>query len=269
MNSIFQYSDYRKYLRDWLANQPKRGRGLLRKWSELLGVNQSILSQVLGGKRELNLDQGYQLQTELGLGEMDAEYFLTMITHERAATHSLKEHLKNKLKKQREESLKLSKRLNHERRLSDTESAIFYSSWVFTAVWLATSLKSAQSVDSICRRFGLDNDRVVEVLNFLVEAGLVEEDLGRFRSRPQRTHLEKNSPFIVRHHSNWRMQAIRRAEDLTDDELMFSGPLSISRNDFKKVREQIVGLIQSVSTTVKETEPDDLAVFQVDLFWMK
>ena len=269
MNTIFQYDDYRKYLRDWLYNQPRRGRGILRKWSELLRVNPSILSQILSGKRELSLDQAYELQVELALGEIESEYFFTMVTYERAASHRLKTHLKKKLELQRQESLKLSKRLGHERQLSDTESAIFYSSWVFTAVWLSTNLPSWQSVDAISKRLGLERERIVEVLQFLMDVGLVTEELGRYRSQPQRTHLENNSPFIVRHHSNWRMQAIRRAEDLKKEELMFSGPLSISREDFKKVREQIVALIRSVSDTVKETQPEDLAVFQVDLFWMK
>ena len=115
----------------------------------------------------------------------------------------------------------------------------------------------------------MERARILEALRFLIEVGLVEENLGRYRSLPQRTHLEKKSPFLPRHHGNWRMQAIRRAEDLADEELMFTGPLSISREDFKKVREQIVQLIQQVSDTVQKTEPEDMAVFQVDFFWMK
>jgi hypothetical protein len=192
-----------------------------------------------------------------------------MVTMERAASERLRVHLKSKLDKQLQESLKLSRRLSHERRLTDTESALYYSSWVFTAVWLATSIIHFETVEAISKRFDLDRERIIEVLKFLMDVGLVEEELGRFRSRPQRTHLDNTSPFIVRHHSNWRMQAIRRAEDLKNDELMFSGPISIGREDFKKVREQIVELIRNVSDVVKNTEPDDVAVFQVDLFWMK
>jgi hypothetical protein len=50
---------------------------------------------------------------------------------------------------------------------------------------------------------------------------------------------------------------------------MFTGSLSIGREDFRKVREQIVQLISSVSSFVKDPEPQDLAVFQVDLYWIR
>jgi uncharacterized protein (TIGR02147 family) len=224
---------------------------------------------VLGGKRDLNLDQAYELINDIGLGELESEYFFAMLSSERAGTAKLRNYLKGKLEKLRLESLKLSSRLSHERKLSDRESAVFYSSWIYTAVWLLTSFDDGQTIESICERFDLERERVIEVLKFLQEVGLVEEKLGRFRSSPQRTHLEKTSPFLARHHSNWRMKGIQRAEDLKDDEIMFSGPLSISSADFKKVREQIVELIQSVSKTVKDTKPEDIAVFAVDLFWMK
>ena len=114
MGSIFKHTDYRKFLREWLSHQPKRGRGLLRRWSEALGVNPSILSQILAGQRELSLDHAYQILLELGLGEIEGEYFLTLVTSERAATHRLKEYLKTKLHRQRQESLQLSKRIRHE-----------------------------------------------------------------------------------------------------------------------------------------------------------
>jgi hypothetical protein len=43
--------------------------------------------------------------------------------------------------------------------------------------------------------------------------------------------------------STWRVKALQRAELLTDEELMFTAPLSISEKDFAYLREEIVKLI--------------------------
>ena len=268
MTSIFLYEDYRKFLREWLANRPRRGRGMLRSWAELLRVSSSTLSQILSGLRELSLEQAHDLQLTLGMSEGEADYFSLLVARERASSRNLKNHLDTKLKRLRQESQNLIRRVDHERRLTESESAIYYSSWLYTAVWLATSIPDFQTIDAITELLGVERERIVAVLNFLKSTELVEENLGHFSSRPQRTHLERNSPFIARHHSHWRLQAIRRTENLKDDELMFTGPLSISRKDFAQVREKIVALIQAVSETVNETVPEDIAVFQVDWFWL-
>lgn len=269
MESIFNYENYRKYLRDWIQKQPKRGRGILTAWSQLLRIETSVMSQILSGKRELTPDQTFELQTFMGLGELESDYLNILVQIERASTQKLKLHLKKKKEKLRQESLQLSKRLKKELVLSEEQKSIFYSSWLYSAVRLATSLKDPQSIDSLCKRFQMEREKLLEILNFLMAAGLVIEEMGQYKMGPQRTHLEKSSPFITKHHANWRLKALQRSENLSDEEIMFTGPLSISKKDFNLIREEIVQLISKVSTTVKDTEAEDLAVFEVDLFWLK
>ncbi len=269
MESIFNYNNYRNFLRDWLKHQPKRGRGILTVWSNILRIETSVMSQILSGKRELTPEQALELQLYIGLGELESEYFNTIVQIERASTQKLKNHLKNKQEKLKSESLQLSKRLTRELVMSDEQKSIFYSSWIYSAIRLSSSLKGPQNIDSICKRLSVEREKVTEILNFLVSTGLVIEDLGLYKMGPQRTHLEKTSPFIVKHHTNWRLKALQRSENLTDEELMFSGPLSISKKDFKHIRDEIVSLISKVSETVKNTDAEELAVFEVDLFWLK
>lgn len=269
MTSIYSFENYRDFLKIWVLNQPKRGRGIYKKWAEILRIEPSALSQVLSGKRSFNLDQGYQLTNELGLSELDSEYFDVLIQIELANTKKLQNHLQEKLKKIRRESLNLSKRLTKEKVMSDEEKSIFYSSWIYSAVRIATSINDFNTVEQISSRLKIKKEKTQEVLNFLVKSGLVQSELGAYKLGPQRTHVDRNSPHVVKHHSNWRVKAIQRCENLNEEELMFSGPLTISKKDFKIIREKIVSLISSVSETVKETQPEDLAYFGVDLFWIE
>lgn len=269
MDSIFKYENYRIFLKTWIKNQPRKGRGILKSWSELLRVEPSILSQIFAGSRDLNPDQVFELQIYMGLGELEAEYFSVLVQIEKATTFKLKNHLKLKLNRIKKDSLDLSKRIVHEKVLTEEQKSIFYSSWIYSAIRNATSLNTGQTIENLCKLFNLPRNKVVEIVRFLVNAALIKEELGLYKIGPQRTHLDKNSPHIVKHHTNWRLKAIERAELLSNDELMFTGPLTISKKDFFKFREQIVILINNLSEIVKDSEAEELAVFQVDLFWMK
>ncbi|MNT19470.1 hypothetical protein D3C72_1547300 [compost metagenome] len=84
----------------------------------------------------------------------------------------------------------------------------------------------------------------------------------------QSTHLEKGSPFLIKHHGNWRVEAIQKSEVLTDEEMMFTANVSLNKEDFLKIRETLVKTIQDVLKTVKDSPAEDVANLNIDLFWM-
>lgn len=269
MQSLFDYNHYTDFLKDWIKNQPKNGRGIMKTWSELLRVEPSVLSQIISKKRKMNLDQAYELSTFLNLSEIESEYFFTLIDLENANTYKLRNHLHRKLSKIKKDSLNLSNRVKHNKKLSTEQQAQFYSSWIYSAVNLATSIGEKETPETIADRLNLSREKIIEVLNFLLECGLVKQELGVYKMGNENTFLDKSSPFLVKHHANWRMKAIQRSDLLTDEELMFTAPLSISKKDFSLVREEIVKLIARIGEVVQESESDQLAVFQTDFFLIK
>ena len=62
------------------------------------------------------------------------------------------------------------------------------------------------------------------------------------------------------------MQGVER---LAQDELMFTCPMSISKADFKKIRETLSRLIEELSPLIKESPAEDIACVNFDLFWIK
>lgn len=74
------------------------------------------------------------------------------------------------------------------------------------------------------------------------------------------------TPFVIRHHSNWRLRAINSLENTNTEELNLTAPMSISKKDFQIIREKIVKLIQESVEVAKASKAEDLAALTIDFF---
>ena len=203
----------------------------------------------------------------MGLSSGELEFFLGLVDLGRAGTSTLKEHIRNRLNEFRGESKKLKKILpQSEKTMSEADQAIFYSKWQYIGVLLLASLESGCSFDEMVARLGLNNSSVAEITDFLVSRGLIFNRSGRFEMVVGRTHLPSDSKLVSRHHTNWRLKAIQKHESLGDDELAYSGPVSLSEEDFLKVRDRIISLIKEVVETAVDSKAQKLACLNIDWF---
>lgn len=271
MSSLpFDETDYRSALRKWVAERPNRGRGELKTMAEKLGVPSPVFSQILSGSRELSEDHAYLLCDYMGFTDLQRDYFITLVQISRASHHQYREHLKKKLVQIRNKTQDLSTRLEYESVLSEADQAEFYSSWVYSAVRLYCGTKPAGvRLDDICQEFHLERDRAIRILQFLLRVHLIEIRNSLYVMGPARTHVGKDSPFVSRHHTNWRIRATERSQNLKNHELMFTAPLTLSEQDFSKLREKMLALIQEVSEVVKDSPSEKLACFNLDFFEIK
>ena len=265
--SIFNFTDYRDYLRHHLQQLPKNGRGELSKIAEHLGTNSTLLSQVLGGTRHFNSEQTYALSRYIGHTELELEYFSLLVQIDKAGSVDLKSHLRKRLLEVRGEAQKLSKRISHDKKLTDQQRAVFYSSWIYSAIHLLTSVEpKGFTLEEVMDRFDLSRARVIEILHFLSGSGLVTEDGARYKFGVKSTFVEKGSPYLLKHHSNWRIKAIQKSEVLADEELMYTGQFSLSEKDFGHLREKIADFLKNVNNTVKDSPSECLVALNVDWF---
>ncbi len=266
---IFEFSDYKRFLWGFIESQPKRGRGLVKAIGEHIGIDPSQVSQVLSGTKDFTEEQSILVCQFVGLNELETEYFLTLIKIERSGSKTLKDHYKKKLEKLKEQSLNLKERVNQDRILTDFEKSVFYSSYLFSAVRLSTSIGDGQTISDIAEHFQLPREKVSSILNFLLDSNLCAEKNGKYVLGTQHTHVERGSPFLPRHHHNWRVKALQRTDSITNEELQFTGPVSISREDFQTVRELLVEVISKSLDKVKKSEPTDVACLLIDWFFIR
>lgn len=235
-----------------------------------LGVSSTLISQILAGDRQLTLEQGEMLTTYWGLKPLEADYFLYLLQYERAGTTPLKNYWKRKLDSLKSESRDISKRIEAKRVLTEQERAIFYSSPLYSAVRLYTSTSDrGRSIDELTSRFELTRSKALQIISFLRDAGLIEEESGVFKMGEQSTHIESGSPHLLKHHANWRIKAIQYADGLDESELMFTSPVSLSREDFDRLREKMAQFIREFLDSVRESPAEEIACFNMDFFWIK
>ncbi len=265
--SIFRYVDYRLFLRSHFSQLPKKGRGKLLELSKHLRVHPTAVSQIFSGLKNFSDDQALEVCEFLDLLPVESRYFRLLVRIENANTQKLKKALLGELTDLRNEAKSAATRISYSRELTDTERAIFYSSWLFSAVRLYCGTSSSgKTAEEVVARFQISRKKGLKIIEFLVNSQLLIMENEKYKQGPQSTFVDRDSPFLVKHLANWRVRALQTVDQLSDDDLMYSGPFSISPEDFEHLRERLLKVIQEFTGVVKNSGSEELACLNVDLF---
>lgn len=268
--NAFSAKNTREFIRNRLKTYPKAGRGQLAKIAKSLKIHTTLMSQILRGDRFFTPDQALAVTKFFGLSSIETEFFLMLLQLEKSYTEEYRDYALKRLEQIKTESLNISNRMSYDRKLSEEERSIFYSSWVYSAAHLFCSLKkNGVTAEETAIRLNVENTRAAEILNFLLSCGLCTASNGRYKINIQSTFIERGSPHLVKHHLNWRLKAMQKAEHLKDSEMMFTTQFSISRKDFGEIREALVRLISNTAKTVEHSPPEEMACMHLDLFWLE
>lgn len=268
--SHFLHNDYRSFIRDVLHKRPRKGRGELQKMAQYLRIHTTLMSQIMSGLRELTEEQAFDLCGYFELTETESEYLQLLVKIERAGTQNYKTFLKKKLKEMREEVQKVSKRFVRTDELSDQQKATFYSSWIYSAIRLYCSTKQeGRSLEEVMDYFQISRTRAAEHLDFLVSCQLCDNKNDLFQMGQQRTFIDRGSIYFLKHHLNWRMKSIERSEVATLDEKLYTVTMSVSQNDFLRIKDEVSKLLSEIVKITKDTEAEKLVCFNCDLFFIE
>jgi uncharacterized protein (TIGR02147 family) len=94
--NIYEFNDYKEYLKSWIALQPKQGRGLIRKMADHLRVSSAMLSHILSGEKHFSIEAANDLAAFIGLDENESEFFLLLVLHAKAGSFALRERFRKK-----------------------------------------------------------------------------------------------------------------------------------------------------------------------------
>jgi uncharacterized protein (TIGR02147 family) len=262
---IYEFSDYKTYINKRIENMPKRGRGQFKKLSELLSVNSVVISQIFKGSRELSLEQGHLISNYFGFNELEKEYLFLLIQRARTSNHELIRYFNKKLEKISIEAQEVKNIVSNER-LSEETQSLFYSNWYYSAVRLATLIPGNDSADKIAAHLGLPIQLVQRVVGFLMNHRLIVEERNKLKIGPQRTHIDASSPFVNRHHINWRLKGIEHMDNLHADELFYTSPVTLSEKSMKEIKKMLLKLVVEMSEEVKNAKDEKIACLNIDFF---
>jgi len=263
---IFDFEDYRAYLNAWLKRKKESKTFNLTRLSEVAQIHPTFLSHVLSGAKHLSLEQAALISDQLEHTKLEQDFFFVLIHLDRAGNQKLRNYWLEKKAQFKTEKLKLSKRLDKHRVLTQEERALFYSSWIYVAVWVSTSIEDRQTLSQVAERFQITRNRADEILKFLVEIGLCKVKEGHYSMTENHIHIPNDSPFVVKHHVNWRMKGIQKMDNRKEYELFFTSPMSIAKKDFHAIREKIARMIKEIINTAKASAAEEVVCLNVDFF---
>lgn len=263
--NIFDFHDYKHCINEWISTQPRGGHGLLRQMALHLNVNSVVMSQIFRGDRDLTPEQALSVANFIGFSELERDYFVLLVQANRAGTVDLKKHYEKQLDSLRTAATALKNRVKHQK-FTDEDKATFYSHWYYSAVRLGVSIPQLDSVSAVAAHLNLDRALVTKVIDFLKSNELIVEKKGRLDIGPQVTHVGHDSPFVNRHHTNWRMKGLQAMESSSEKNLFYSGPMALSQQAADDIRKILIDTVEKSTKKAASSDSEVLRCLNIDWF---
>lgn len=266
MKNVIDFKNYKEFLKDIEQSRKTFQKGFRSKLAEFIECQSGYISHVLNGNAHFSLEQTLRVAKFLKLNAREQKYLLLLVEYERAGSNELKTHFEIELRLLKEEYLNIKERVGESRVLSEDNQSIYYSSWQYLAVHVVSSLPEYNDAKSIANALKIPDEVVSRVLLFLIEAGILKEKNGKIVSGLTQVHLNRESPLIRQHHTNWRIAAVQSLMNDNPNDVHYSAVSSISKADVEKLRTEMVQLIERYVETIKPSKEETVCGFNLDFY---
>jgi uncharacterized protein (TIGR02147 family) len=213
-----------------------------------------------------NLEQAMGINEFFSHTDEESHFFILLVQYERAGNDQLRSYFKEQI-----DSL-IAQRLNLKKRVEATELSVenqqvYYSSWMYGAVYAAITISSLRDRDSIAAHLRIPTETVAKILIFLESAHLIKKSKGGYSLSSSDIHLGRDSKMINQHHLNWRIKAIDSLlVGQKPDDVHYSVLMSISEKDAVQIRLNLVEEIEKIHRKIKSSKEEKLVSLCLDFF---
>lgn len=264
--SVFDYRDYKKYIRERIKAYPGGGHGVQLKLAKSVGCQTAFVSQVLRGNPHFSLEQGIRINKFFGHTKEEGRFFLLLLEFAKAGSFDLKNHFEALIDEVINQRNHLEKRLNAPDRVPDELQHVYYSVWYYAAVHVMLSIPGLRTPEAICASLKLSREKVIHILEFLTQAGLAVVRGGQYEIGSKVLHLSRESPHIFRHHSNWRNRALISIDQNSPQDLHYSNVVTVAQKDVPLIKEEFIKAIEKFRSIVQESREETVQVLSLDFY---
>jgi DNA-binding HxlR family transcriptional regulator len=265
MESVFDSKNHYSYLREHLQSRPS-ARGIKGRFAEHVRVQPAFLSQVLAEKYPLSLEQADLANSFLEHSIEESEFFLLMVSRDRAGTVSLKKHFTKQIEQARKRRMEVIERLGRKTEISEDTKGVFFSSWIYAAAHVATTVPDLRKLTALREYLGVNNEVLLKTLQFLENHGLVVRKGDEYLPTQNWIRLDRQSPHVIKMHNNWRQKAMQNIEVQKDEDLHFSGVYSLDAKTALAIRDELLDGISRQVKKIEKAPEEGLYVLGVDFF---
>lgn len=267
MKEIFHYPDYRDFLSEYISSLPKKGRGFKKDLAEHLFCQTTHISQVLGKKTNLTLEQGVRVIDFIHLNAEEKKFFMILLNQARAGSALLKEFYELEKLDFLQRRKRLKEKLEKKYFLDQDQISKYYSNWFYSAIHVLLSIPDFQSPQALIEYLPLPENKILEALGFLIETGLATKKGEKYvLGKSSIEKPEKNSDSYKSFLKNWRNQAIISTDIGKKDNFHNSIIFSISKKDAEKIRGLIEDFYKTVDKIIPDSKEEDIKILSVDFF---
>jgi len=262
VSSVFEYTDYRKFLKDTFdAMKAATPKVSYRSIAAQAGINAGNLVKILKGERNLTLAAALKLYEVCSFCKKEKEYFQNMLLFCQAKNHAEKKrHFEHMM------SFKESKV-----RVVEADQYEFYDKWYYTAVREALAFFpfNGENAGALGRLIipVVSAEEVKKAIELLVSLRLIEKDAnGCYKRREALLSSGIGAQSIALNNyiissMSLAQQAIGRGEGVMN---LSSVTLTMSTEDFIKVEEEIRALRRTIMDMASRSRAPN-RVWQVNL----
>ncbi len=231
MIEIFATDDYRKQICMLIKRDQQLGRRTnLTNLADASKVQRPYISKVLRGNADLNSDQLYLICSFFKLSAEVTEYMLLCLDLHRSQIVSRKKTLRQRIQNIQNSQLRPNKQTSAKilPALSSVTDRYYLDPMIqLVHIFLGTSTYG-HDLTKISHRLGISSERTADIIQFLLEAGLVSLNGKKYELNHRHLHLAGNSPVCIPHQLLVRVKSLERLQRLEDQEsfrysLTFSG----------------------------------------------
>lgn len=128
------------------------------------------------------------------------------------------------------------------------------------------SIATLNTKAALVQHLQLPAEIISEAIDFLESRGLLVGQGGRYRIGPRHLHLANHSPYINKHHTNWRLRALHAMDTPQHNDLHYSVVVTLSKDDVIKLKSNIVDMIQENMKVVKDSKEECTLAVGIDFF---
>jgi uncharacterized protein (TIGR02147 family) len=266
MKLVFEFSDYKRFLGHTEEARKSYERGFRSKLANFIGCQNGYISHVLNGQAHFSLEQALLIAKFLELTSSEQKYFLLLVEVARAGTTELQQYFATELKVLREAHLNIKERVGDSQILTDKNQSIYYSSWHYLAVHVLVSLGNYDEAKTISDALKIPDELVSKILLFLIQNNIVIETKGKLKPGLTQVHLNRESPLIRQHHTNWRIAAIQSIVNDTKTDIHYSTVSTLSYADAENLRGEMVSLIEKYVSVIAASKEETMYGFNLDFY---
>jgi uncharacterized protein (TIGR02147 family) len=265
MKSIYDFTDYREFSKTWIDSQ-EGSRGLRGRLAEAMGISSTMMSLMMKGEKNLSLEQAAEAAEFFGLNERETDYFFLLVEFGKAGTHKLQVKLRRQIREAQTQAKKISNRIPKDADLTDEVKAVFYSSWIYSAIRILSAVDGFNDVGSIAKRLQISPQAAANAIDFLLENHLCKKVNGKLTYGVARTHVASDSPFVNKHAQNWRLRGFQVMDHHNEDHLFYTKTMAVSAEAAEQIRRLLPAWVEEIDRISGPSDSEKVYCFNLDWF---